>query len=727
MDILADIKSVDDYLQAFVPELTRRLTRELVPLYDPAKDSWDRRIAGLMRQPFKAQGDAIMGLVRALSRQASAFLCGECGVGKTLMGSAVPYLLFGDRYRVLIMCPGHLVEKWAREVTQTVPDATARIVARVSDIEPLADARTRPAGREYYVIGRDRAKLGFCTRPAFLPRRHPYRKPPRGEEFDRSTYVACPRCAEFVVNERRRTPLTEEELAARRHFCRKCGEALWQADGRRLRRYPPAEFIKRHMRGVFDLFIADEVHELKGQDTAQGNVLGMLASAAKKTLCLTGTLIGGYASHLFHILYRVSPRALLCENLKYAQVDDFVARYGSIEYISKKQVAGPSLRTARGSTTREYTRMRPGVSPLLFARHLLGSTVFVELADVSDSLPAFSEEAAVVEMSEPLRKAYADLESRFKRAMASRSTAAKLMGAYLMGLLAYPDRPFDNDPYPEIGRAVALPKDVTYPKERALLDFVTSELALDRRVWVFATFTGTKDVVSRLDGLVRRQCGLRTAVLRQDTVELAERERWVRDRVREGAQVVFSNPELVKTGLDLLEFPSLYFYECGYNTFTLMQASRRSWRIGQEHPVRVRYSCYGRTLQEAALRLMGRKVQATMSLQGKFSAEGLLALTQSEDMMSALAKALMNGLDGVDSAEKYWRSERTAGRLTAGEAALISTAPALVEPAAPETEAAAAADELITLDLFQDRVDLTLPRKPVRVEVRNDTQLQLAL
>jgi hypothetical protein len=34
-------------------------------------------------------------------------------------------------------------------------------------------------------------------------------------------------------------------------------------------------------------------------------------------------------------------------------------------------------------------------------------------------------------------------------------------------------------------------------------------------------------------------------------------------------------------GLDLLAFPTLYFYETGYSLHTLRQASRRSWRIGQ--------------------------------------------------------------------------------------------------------------------------------------------------
>jgi hypothetical protein len=50
-----------------------------------------------------------------------------------------------------------------------------------------------------------------------------------------------------------------------------------------------------------------------------------------------------------------------------------------------------------------------------------------------------------------------------------------------------------------------------------------------------------------------------------------------------GVEVVVCHPKLVETGLDLLAFPTLYFYETGYSLHTLRQASRRSWRIGQRH------------------------------------------------------------------------------------------------------------------------------------------------
>lgn len=698
---IADLQSVDDYIAGFVPELTARLNSELQPLFDPAHDPWDPRLGTFGRAPFRAQGDAIMGIARTLKRQNFALLVGECGVGKTLMGMGVPCVLFGDRYRVLVLCPGHLLEKWAREIAETVPEASVRILWKLSDLLPLADVKGKPKGREYYIVARDRAKLGYRRKAACWFRRRPYQKPPRGEKYDSDPYPACPDCGEFLIDPKTRSPLEVEDLEARARFCPKCRGALWEADRTGVRRYPPAEFVKRHLKGFFDLLVADEVHELKGGETAQGNALGMLASACRKTLCLTGTLVGGYAEHLFYILYRINPRGMLQENLKYSQVQEFIARYGTLEYIRKTAVRGPGLVYSRGSRCREYVKHRPGISPLAFARHLLGCTVFVELPDVADRLPAFSEDVCAVQMAEEQAEAYKDLESTLKAAMRDRAKATRLMGTYLTALLSYPDRPFDAVELPEVGRPRELSKEVVYPKERALVEFVKNELSAGRRTWVYATFTHRLDVTARLQQILKKN-GVKAAVLRQDTVDMHEREGWIAREVEAGVDVVISNPELVKTGLDLIAFPTLAFFQCGYNTFTLMQASRRSWRIGQEEPVRVRYFFYQHTLQEAALRLMGAKVRASQALQGKFSAEGLVALTQGEDMMTALAKALVNGIGGVESAETYWRSQRQAGRMLAR--------PEPVRPAsAPSTSPVPMEESWVTLDLFGGLSDLAPP------------------
>jgi hypothetical protein len=86
----------------------------------------------------------------------------------------------------------------------------------------------------------------------------------------------------------------------------------------------------------------------------------------------------------------------------------------------------------------------------------------------------------------------------------------------------------------------------------------------------------------------------------------------------------------------------------------LRQASRRSWRIGQKKDVKIYYLFYRETMQERALQLMGSKMEASLAIEGKFSEEGLLAMTQGEDMTTAMAKALVEGLD-VEGAEQIWK------------------------------------------------------------------------
>src|SRR5262249_42871067 len=97
-------------------------------------------------------------------------------------------------------------------------------------------------------------------------------------------------------------------------------------------------------------------------------------------------------------------------------------------------------------------------------------------------------------------------------------------------------------------------------------------------------------------------------------------------------------------------FPTLCFYETGYNLFTLRQASRRSWRIGQKLPCRVVYLYYEGTIQDRALALMGRKLAAAQALEGTFSSEGLVALAgEDANVEIALARSLVERMDEGDA------------------------------------------------------------------------------
>jgi hypothetical protein len=75
------------------------------------------------------------------------------------------------------------------------------------------------------------------------------------------------------------------------------------------------------------------------------------------------------------------------------------------------------------------------------------------------------------------------------------------------------------------------------------------------------------------------------------------RESWYERQLRAGVQAVICHPKLVQTGLDLIDFPTILFYETGYSIYVLRQASRRSWRIGQRLPVKVKFLHYAEMMQ----------------------------------------------------------------------------------------------------------------------------------
>lgn len=60
-------------------------------------------------------------------------------------------------------------------------------------------------------------------------------------------------------------------------------------------------------------------------------------------------------------------------------------------------------------------------------------------------------------------------------------------------------------------------------------------------------------------------------------------------------------------------------------------------------------------MQEQALKLIGAKLEASIGIEGKFSEEGLIAMSSGDDMMNALAKAIVGKISNTDSAENIWK------------------------------------------------------------------------
>lgn len=423
--------------------------------------------------------------------------------------------------------------------------------------------------------------------------------------------------------------------------------------------YQPTEFVKRYLpQGYFGLLVVDEGHEYKNEGSAQGQAMGVLARKAKKTLLLTGTLMGGYADDLFHLLWRLNPTAMIEDGFRPDKKGSmgvaamaFMRTHGVLKDIYK-EVERTSHRTAKGVHISHRVAKGPGFGPKGIMRFVLPCTAFLKLKDIGGNvLPPYREIYTEVAMTPGQASAYESMQgvltSELKQAL--RVGDNSLLGVVLNVLLAWPDCAFRTESvsHPRTRRQLhlqpALFKDVdVMPKEAALFELCLAQKALGRRVLVYSVYTGKRDTTARLKMLLDAR-GLRVAVLRA-TVDAAKREDWVADQVDRGIDVLVCNPELVKTGLDLLAFPTIAYMQSGYNVYTLQQASRRSWRIGQTEPVEVHFLGYSKTAQVACLQLMSQKIAVSQSTSGDMPDSGLDVLNQSGDSIEvALAKQLIAG------------------------------------------------------------------------------------
>jgi helicase-like protein len=701
--------SLNEYLQVFGPELAAKIVESFPPLHR-VEDRVSPLIGKLRREPYPAQALAVMGIVKRWEHSRSAAAVAECGTGKTLISLTSIFVHSrGKPFTALAMAPPHLVEKWAREAFQTIPGVRVFMIDGLRSARPntasginevklrhgqivreglrisLSELRLRKNYRSsrarwnalcgspaLFIVGRERAKLSYFWKHAYDVAESgrfagsvvspdtgcPVYAGEDGERLIRSDFKKT-RLAEWLGGE------TDGEEKANGKRRRPLYSPLWQADGSRIHRFAPADFISRYMPGFFDYAIADEVHELKGGDTAQGNALGSLASCAERTLILTGTLLGGYADELFHILYRLDARKIVGMGFEHGAggVQFFTETYGLLEKVTTIEPADNKCSEARVT---ERVHRRPGASPLLFGHFLMDLAAFLSLEDISDALPSYREEVVAVEMDPALKEAYEDLEKDIKQAFRDHRGNQSVLSTGINALMLYPDRPFELGPLsgweynPETERRerfeFAEPRDLdkamVYAKERRLVEEIKAELAQGRRVQVYAVYTQKRDVTRRLESILTQE-GVRVSRLTAE-VKPEAREAWYERQLHQGVQVVIAHPRLVALGLDLLSFPTLIFYETGYSIFTLRQASRRSWRIGQHRSVLVKFLAYKDTIQETCLRLMGRKLLVSLAMEGKFTAEGLQAVGD-EDMLMAMARELVTEKGVGETAAAVWR------------------------------------------------------------------------
>ena len=548
---------------------------------------------------------------------------------------------------------------------------------------------------------------------------------------------------------------TEVNHAGFRWVVKACKAPLYNYTSRPYR-WSPARVMQRKCKRLFKYLVIDEVHEQKSDESAQSMAASKLIGAVDHVLALTGTIIGGYANHLFPLLVRIAPKSLREEGFEWGKDMAFSEAYGRIDRIvtikekddSDGSIRGnmKSMRRAGSGSRNERKAVRPGVMPTMFGRHMIGSSMFITLDEMSSELPDLFEyvggpcSAPTAGMTEDDKDRWEMMEDgwfemacdmerdqreEYRRVMATiefankellRKGSMKLLGTYLWTGMDYPDKPcgWGHDPdyikavkrAQDSGQEISLghtlgfwdkpgnrditnfvgvvtpkdcPEDKIYPKEQRLIDICLKQKKDGRQTWVYVQMTGKRNVQPRLKGLLEK-AGLKVGVLRSDDVEPIDREEWITKQGKD-FDVMISHPQLVSTGLDLFKlgnhnYSTLVFYQTGYNLFTMRQAARRAWRIGQPLDCRVYYLYYKETMQHKAMTLMSKKMAAAQALEGEFSEEGLAAMAGEDNLQMALAKNLSERIDDSDMQRSWGKVKsgpKKVKRPTAAVAELTKT------------------------------------------------------
>lgn len=422
-------------------------------------------------------------------------------------------------------------------------------------------------------------------------------------------------------------------------------------------RWRIADYIKKQYKNRIGLLIVDEAHMTKGEFTDQGYALARLSTASRQTVLMTGTIYGGKASTVFQLLYRTS------KEVRDAYTDTnatgrrrimgkkWINDYGMLEYT--QTVTETSGSNSGNKQKTEHKKEAPGASPAMLP-WLLERTAFVSLADMGLELPNYEEIPMPVQPTAAQEDSLKFLESKLGAEMRRRLARGdkSLLGIYLQANLCWPDSPWrdeviidprtkDDDEPTVLCRLPALP-DMLYPKEQEIIELIKDNVFLEgRRVLLLTQQTRTRDITRQWEKKLR-DAGLKPVTMRASA---ATREAWINKQVKNGYNVLLTHPRAVEVGLDLLDFPTVIWMGTEYSVYTILQASRRPYRIGQDKPVQIYFFYYKNTLQEKAIDLIARKCASSIRVNGDVISDTDLAASEANTIEDALGRMILDNED----------------------------------------------------------------------------------
>jgi len=758
LEMIQSAAEVASFVTKYSDPIAEAILKRNQPLYnyDPAQTEWNtvaQSALGLPPLPgknekglFDVQKHFALAARRIMRVQRHAILMCEMGFGKTATSIAALELL--DQWPVLVMCPGHMVWKWKRDIelsSNPKEPILARVITRpvlseppawLTSVKPAIEAMggvvletTRfqvnptspndPGGRRKVVLSNakiDLAKLDSLVKKLsfkdpegkrVVPCEAQYSKETISLTFiDRDEYTMFDFRADYLAGRlgrkaaaiiafdpakydagandepavqflwRRITdpqtglrkllkaatcPTCGEAVDIRERFCQHCQSPIFNFT--RWRRVGLARLVQKQFKRFFKVYVGDEIHKCQNGRSDIGAADQRILSSVKYSLALTGTLFGGTAGSLFYLLYRRVPD--LRRLYEFNEKNRFIDHYGVWERTWDQ--GKPYYEGEAGASTgikRWNYRQRelPGVAPAVI-RFLLPITLFGNITDLGYELPPLYENVEELPMTDDLAAQYHGLEQDLLR-QALEIVRAGDVGALSAWFAACRFRPASAFRQEQVNYESKkgkgnlhwrLPPVISgrspwLPKELKLAEIVRANMAKHRKTLTFVEQTGTRDIRDRIKQVMETLVPggsltlvevPKVGVLSASDMSPAKREAWIRMAAPK-MDAMLVNPKLVETGLDLVMFSDLVFYEITTSLYTLWQAMRRVWRLGQNKEVNVTFLSYADTIEAEILRRMGLKMKYAQLLYGK-EAAGVLVETDSDDIQREIINAALKG------------------------------------------------------------------------------------
>jgi 16S rRNA G966 N2-methylase RsmD len=395
--------------------------------------------------------------------------------------------------------------------------------------------------------------------------------------------------------------------------------------------YPLARLAREKFGGSYFLVI-DEAQAIQSGKSHQAFAAMDLIAGAQKVLAMTGTICGGYASHLYWLLWWANINRF---NAQYGFGSEYQRRftdlYGLHDYEERGTFRAEAdtsgefdfgdtwgYKAERGAKKKE----RPGAHPAMVAL-VAPATVSVELADLAHDLPPMIEpEPIIVPMEPALSRVYQNsIMGKYREhALAElREGDRGEFSRWFWAALGWPLCPGSTEPFTP---ALSAPAG-GWAIDRQLVELVQAEVAESRNTLVYIGQVNKRDPRPRLLK-VFEQAGVKAAAL-PDSVAPQKREKWLEEQYKDGVQVVILNPQRIETGLDLIRWPTLvYFGIPSFRLYTILQSKYRPMRLSQTRPVKISWITYDADLLVRAANLMAEKARAADLLNGQVSS-GLAA------------------------------------------------------------------------------------------------------